>query len=315
MLKYLIQKSEIGAGTRGSSLGPMAIRLAAAADETPLFRNQSVEEIPNENSALFEVDSTPHAKRIDQVVKVYQQHSDVIYRNMDMGNTLVILSADHASAGATIAGIRMAHPEKRLGVIWIDAHADLHSPFTTPSGNVHGMPLAISLAKDNLAMQRNNPSEQCCESWEELKNTGGISPKLNPTDLVFIGVRDAEREEAYIMNEDRIVNHKVSDVRAAGAVETAHKSLEYLSECDLIYVSFDVDSMDPSMVSHGTGTPVKDGLSAKEAELILTTLLKDERANCVEFVEVNPLLDEKKNYMAETALLLVEASVNVLENK
>ena len=69
------------------------------------------------------------------------------------------------------------------------------------------------------------------------------------------------------------------------------------------------------MVSHGTGTPVKDGLSAKEAELILTTLLKDERANCVEFVEVNPLLDEKKNYMAETALLLVEASVNVLENK
>ena len=149
MLKYLIQKSEIGAGTRGSSLGPMAIRLAAAADENPLFRNQSVEEIPNENSALFEVDSTPHAKRIDQVVKVYQQHSDVIYRNMDMGNTLVILSADHASAGATIAGIRMAHPEKRLGVIWIDAHADLHSPFTTPSGNVHGMPLAISLAKDN----------------------------------------------------------------------------------------------------------------------------------------------------------------------
>lgn len=315
MLKYLIQNSEIAAGTRGSSLGPMAIRLAAATAENPLFSQHSIEEIKNENWAVFEDITTPNAKRIEQVVQVYQHQSDAVYRNMHMGNKLVLLSSDHASAGGTIAGIRAAYPEKRLGVIWIDAHADLHSPYTTPSGNVHGMPLAVSLGKDNLAMQRNEPSKICSDKWEELKNIAGICPKIQPEDLVFIGVRDAEREEAYLMNEHRIVNHKVSDVRSSGAKEIAIKSLEYLSECDLVYVSFDVDSMDPSMVSHGTGTPVKDGLSPKEAELILTTLAADSRVNCVEFVEVNPLLDEKKNVMAETALHLIEVSVNVLDNK
>ena len=156
MLKFLVQCSEIGAGTRGSSLGPDAIMMASLNVESELFNRYPFEQIPDLNDSLFEPTSTPNALRIEQMHATWSSQSESVMRNMRMNKVPVILSGDHASAGGTIAGIKMTHPDKRLGVVWIDAHADLHTPYTTPSGNVHGMPLGASIATDNLDMQRNN---------------------------------------------------------------------------------------------------------------------------------------------------------------
>lgn len=315
MLKYLVQCSEIGAGTRGSSLGPDAIMLASLNSDSELFNRHPFEEVPDMNEALFAPTSTPNALRIKQMYTTWASQAEAVCRNMKMGRTPVVISGDHASAGGTIAGIKMAHPGKRLGVIWVDAHADMHSPYTTPSGNIHGMPLAASLGFDNLDMQRNNPSEETVDFWERMKNLGGSTPKVDPKDLVFIGVRDTEKEEVHLMEKHSIVNHKVAEVDEVGMEAIAKECLSELSHCDILYVSFDVDSMDPDEVSYGTGTPVPDGINPEQASKLLSIVLADPRIVCFEMVEVNPLLDKKGNKMAVTALGILEKAVTTLENR
>ena len=315
MLKYLIQYSEIGAGTRGSSLGPDAIMMASLNEESELFKRYPFEQIPDLNDSLFEPTSTPNALRIKQMLATWIAQSESVLRNMRMSKVPVILSGDHASAGGTIAGIKMAHPDKRLGVVWIDAHADLHTPHTSPSGNIHGMPLGASIATDNLDMQCNTPNEESVDFWERMKNLGGISPKILSQDLIFVGVRDAEKEEIHLMTQHNIINYEVAQVDDMGMSKIGKEILEELGECDIIYVSFDVDSMDPDEVSYGTGTPVKDGITPDQVKNLLTVLLADPKVCCFEMVEVNPLLDKKGNKMASTALSILEKAVYTLENR
>jgi len=315
MLKYLVQCSEIGAGTRGSSLGPDAIMMASLNVESELFNRYPFEQIPDLNDSLFEPTSTPNALRIKQMLATWTAQSESVLRNMRLGKVPVILSGDHASAGGTIAGIKMAHPEKRLGVVWIDAHADLHTPYTTPSGNIHGMPLGASIATDNLDMQRNSPNEETVDYWERMKNLGGLSPKILPQDLIFVGVRDTEKEEIHLMTQHNIINYEVAEVDDMGMNNIGKEILEELKDCDIIYVSFDVDSMDPDEVSYGTGTPVQDGITPDQAKNLLSVLLADPKVVCFEMVEVNPLLDKKGNKMASTALSILEKAVETLENR
>lgn len=315
MLKYLVQCSEIGAGTRGSSLGPDAIMLASLNSESELFNRYPFEEIPDLNDSLFEPTSTPNALRIKQMHATWSAQAESVMRNMKLGKVPVVISGDHASAGGTIAGIRMAHPGKRLGVVWIDAHADLHSPYTTPSGNIHGMPLAASIGEDNLDMQRNEPNEETVDFWERMKSLGGISPKVLPNDLVFVGVRDTEKEEIHLLDKYNITNYEVGEVDDMGMNKIGKEILEELKECDILYVSFDVDSMDPDEVSYGTGTPVPDGIAPEQAKTLLGVLLSSPKVCCFEMVEVNPLLDKKGNKMASTALSILEHAVETLENR
>jgi len=315
MLKYLVQCSEIGAGTRGSSLGPDAIMMASLNVESELFNRYPFEQIPDLNDSLFEPTSTHNALRIKQMLATWTAQSESVLRNMRLGKVPVILSGDHASAGGTIAGIKMAHPEKRLGVVWIDAHADLHTPYTTPSGNIHGMPLGASIATDNLDMQRNSPNEETVDYWERMKNLGGLSPKILPQDLIFVGVRDTEKEEIHLMTQHNIINYEVAEVDDMGMNNIGKEILEELKDCDIIYVSFDVDSMDPDEVSYGTGTPVQDGITPDQAKNLLSVLLADPKVVCFEMVEVNPLLDKKGNKMASTALSILEKAVETLENR
>jgi len=315
MLKYIVQCSEIGAGTRGSSLGPDAIMLASLNSESELFNRYPFEQIPDLNDSLFEPTNTPNALRIKQMHTTWAAQSEAVMRNMKMGKHPVVISGDHASAGGTIAGIKMTYPNKRLGVVWIDAHADMHSPYTTPSGNIHGMPLACSLGFDNLDMRRNVPTEETVDFWERMKNLGGISPKILPDDLIFVGVRDTEKEEVYLMDKYKISNYEVEEVDEIGMEKIGREILADLKECDLIYVSFDVDSMDPDEVSYGTGTPVQDGITPDQAGVLLSILVKDPRVVCFEMVEVNPLLDKKGNKMATTALGILEKVVETMENR
>ncbi|ESU27287.1 Arginase [Flavobacterium limnosediminis JC2902] len=310
---FVINTSEITAGTRGASLGPNAIMTAARKKGSFIFGEHPTEKLECVNDLLDKASPHQYAKRIDGLVNVYEMLDSKVSSLLMNNKFPLILAADHGSAGGTIAGIKSAFPNKRLGVVWIDAHADIHTPFTTPSGNMHGMPLATALGIDNLECKTNEVPQDTLSFWNQLKHIGGISPKISSEDLVYIAVRDTEEQEDTVLSRLNIRNHKVADVRTKGMSEILKAIDEQLKDCDCIYVSFDVDSMDPDLTSHGTGTPVKDGLTPEEAKEILTHFAKMDKTVCMEIVEVNPCLDEKKNTMAEITLDLVESITETLK--
>jgi arginase len=307
--KLVLLRSELGAGTRGASLGVDALKIAAIDLESSYFRKYDSIDIEDENWMLLEKVHHKYAKRIRGLVKIYERLSKAIAKNLKKTNTFpIILAGDHSTAGGTIAGIKMAFPDARVGVIWIDAHADIHSPYTTPSGNLHGMPLATALAEDNLEVQTNELDEKTEELWEKLKNIGGITPKITYDDLIYIGVRDTEAQEDYLLERHGVRNITTRELRQIGVEEVVEIVNDRLKDCSKIYISFDVDSLDPK-ISVGTGTPVPQGLRFKEARELLQSLCRDERVCCLEFVEINPTLDTE-NAMAETAFKLLEAATD-----
>jgi arginase len=205
-----------------------------------------------------------------------------------------------------MSGIKAALPDQTLGVIWIDAHADLHSPYTSPSGNIHGMPLAAALNDDNLECQINEVGAETEKYWNALKNIGLSGAKMQPQHLTYFGVRDTEQPEDVQMAKLQIKNYKVEEVRYRGLELCVAECLERLKDCDNIYISFDVDSMDCDSVSYGTGTPVPKGFDPEEIKNILKNILKSKKVICLEVVEVNPLLDTRGNKMAETAFHILD---------
>jgi arginase len=274
------------------------------------FVNFSSDVIQTENHLLYEPIESPYAKRIKGVYTMYERITASIVETKKSGMFPIILAGDHSTGGATIAGLKMANPKRKLGVIWIDAHADLHSPYTTPSGNMHGMPLALSLGDDNKDHGIHNVDAGTAEMWENLKNIGKISPKILPEDLVFIALRDYEAEEEAIIKKNNIKVITVAEVRRKGVAQIVRQALLALNHCDDIYISFDVDSLDSS-ISRGTGTPVANGLKEREAEDLLASLVQNRKVCCLEITEVNPTLD-KENLMAEIAFNILQRCANIL---
>ncbi len=306
-IKILENASEIGAGTRGPGLGIEALRYAAIKKKSNLFSSYDISAIEHYNDELSRPSEFSNAWYIDRIVEVYKNVCQKVSETLENGSFPVVLAGDHSSAGGTIAGIKHRYPNKRLGVIWIDAHADLHSPYTTPSGNVHGMPLASALAEDNLESAVNQPDDRCVSFWNELKTTGGISPKILPSDIVFFGVRDTEAPEESLMDKFSIPNFTVAQCRESGISSCVKQAIHHLEACDLIYISFDVDSMDSVLVSNGTGTPVPDGFTEDEALDIIRSIINETDKVCAfEMVEINPLLDHHGNKMAEISLDILE---------
>ena len=309
-IQVFLNISEIGAGTRGASLGPQAIISAARKKESDFFDRYRPYVLPIFNELLDKPTPYKHAKRIDGMVNVYENIKSEVEETLSKNIFPFIIAGDHCSAGATIAGIKNANPSKRIGVIWVDAHADLHTPYTTPSGNLHGMPLAAAIGLNNIDCQRNNVDEETANLWNQLK-----SNSISTDDLVFVAVRDTEPEEDYLINENKIKNYSVEEIRSLGISEVLCQIETKLQNCDLIYISFDVDSMDPILTSHGTGTPVPNGLSPSEAKELLKGCLNFPKTATFELVEVNPCLDEKQNLMAEIAFDIIEDLMVVLEKK
>ena len=171
-VKLIVTKSELAAGTRGASLGFDALKTACLDKGSDYFALYDIEEVEDLNDLLFEEYEYEHAKYIEGVLEMEERMSEATFQTIKGGYFPIILAGDHSTAAGSICGIKKAHPEKRLGVIWIDAHADLHSPYTTPSGNMHGMPLAMVCGVDNLGAKVNNPPEEVIEMWEKLKNVG-----------------------------------------------------------------------------------------------------------------------------------------------
>jgi arginase len=309
-IKIVEVKSEIGAGTRGASLGIDAIKIAALDFMSNFFVNFSTEVVETENNLLYEPIESPYAKRIKGVLRMWERVSESVKTTVSSGLFPVVLAGDHSTGGATISGLKMANPKRRLGAIWIDAHADMHTPFTTPSGNMHGMPLAAVMGLDNKQCKVHEVDENTIDIWEQLKNIGKITPKILPEDLVFIALRDTEKEEDELIKKHNIKVITVAEVRRKGVEQTVRQAMLTLNQCDDIYVSFDVDSLDSS-ISRGTGTPVPNGLKEKEAEDLLASLMQNHKICCLEITEVNPTLD-KENLMAEIAFNILQRSVNIL---
>lgn len=309
-VKLIEVPSEIGAGTRGASLGVEAIKIAALDFMSNFFVHFPSEKVETENHLLFEPIHSPYAKRLSGVLAMYERISKAVESCINNNFFPVVLSGDHSNAGGTIAGIKAAKPESRLGVIWIDAHSDMHTPYTTPSGNMHGMPLAASIGENNIECKNHELDDKTATIWEKMKSIGKTSPKVLPEDIVFIGLRDFEKEEKHLIDKYGMKIIRTSEVRRKGAESVVRSALRYLNECTDIYISFDVDCLDSS-ISRGTGTPVGNGLREREAEDLMSKFMQNRKICCFEITEVNPTLD-KENLMAEIAFNILQRSVNVL---
>jgi arginase len=175
---------------------------------------------------------------------------------------------------------------------------------------MHGMPLATAIGEDNIESKVHEVDEKTKKQWDQLKSIGKINPKVLPEDIVFIGLRDFEKEEKHLIDKHGMKIITTNELRRKGPENVVRAALRYLNECTDIYVSFDVDCLD-SAISKGTGTPVSNGLREREAEDLVSKFMQNRKICCFEITEVNPTLD-KENLMAEIAFNILQRSVNVL---
>jgi arginase len=311
-IKLIKNRSDIGAGTRGSDMGIDALEIAAINSGNDYFNRHAYEDVETHNETIYQKNTNNFAKRIEHVVQQCERVAKAVSSNLIVGNYPIVLSGDHSSALGTISGLKSANPHARIGVIWLDAHTDIHSPFTSPSGNIHGMPLAAALGLDNLQYQINQPDEATLLQWYKMKNIGIEGPKILPQDLIYFGIRDYEEAEEKVINDQKIKFFKVEELRFKGLENCVQEAIQLLSNCDLIYISFDVDSMDCDRISYGTGTPVPAGFNPEEVIQIIQLFQATGKVKCIELTEINPLLDNKGNKMAETAFEVLDKVSNTI---
>ncbi len=312
MIKIIKNRSDIGAGTRGADMGIDAIEIAAINKENDYFFRFKFEDVPTQNNTIYDKVDTPFAKRIKNIVNQCTRVAKAVTDSLVNKMFPLVISGDHSSALGTLSGIKAAYPNKRIGAVWIDAHADLHSPYTSPSGNVHGMPLAAALSINNLECKINTVTKDTEDYWDAMKKIGVDQTKIKADDLVYFGVRDTETPEDTLIERLGIKNYKVEEVRYRGLDIVLKEAINRLKHCDMIYVSFDVDSMDCDLVSYGTGTPVAKGFDPYEVTRIINKFIETDKVVCLELVEVNPLLDHKGNKMAETAFEVLDSVTQTL---
>ena len=304
-IKLIKNRSDIGAGTRGSDMGIDALEIAAINADNDFFNRHLYQDVVTHNETIYQKNTNSFAQRIEHVAEQCNRVCDAVATKLHQNFFPIVLSGDHSSALGTISGIKKAYPNKKLGVIWIDAHADIHSPYTSPSGNIHGMPLAAALGLDHTHIQINEISDDTISHWTDLKNIGVNGPKLTPNHLVYLGLRDFEAAEKKVIEAASISNYTVEQLREQGIRNIITDTIKKLEDTDYFYVSFDVDSLDCDQISFGTGTPVKSGFLPEEINQILQQLVSTNKVVCLEIAEINPLLDNKGNKMAETAFQIL----------
>ncbi|WP_052255571.1 arginase [Salinicoccus sp. YB14-2] len=277
----------------GVDLGPDALRYANLVNEIEKL-NITVNDKGNIHSDM-KVNVAEHSqgdantlKNYDQVVDFNNKLAASVDESVQRGAFPLILGGDHSLAIGSLAGIS-GHYEN-LGVIWYDAHGDLNNSDTSPSGNIHGMPLAIS----------------CGVGDEKLANLYKMGPKVKPENIVLIGMRDLDEGEKEYIRENDILTFTMTDIKEKGISAVMDASLNHLRDkTDGIHLSLDVDALDP-METPGTGTPVDGGLSLSETLFAMTQLHDSQKVTSMDLVEVNPLLDDK-NKTAEKAVSIASA--------
>ena len=304
-VKIIKNRSDIGAGTRGSDLGIDAIEIAAINTENDFFNRHPYIDIQTHNETIYNKNKNTFAKRINFVCEQCERLREGVKKELQKGFFPLILSGDHSSALGSLSGIQKANPDKEIGVIWLDAHADIHTPYSTPSGNIHGMPLAAALSIDNKEFSKNKVSDSTEKNWLRMKNMGDKVPLIKPENLIYFGVRDTEKEEDQIIQSKKIKNFSVNDFRNLGLKSCIDQTKDQFVSSDLIYISFDIDALDCDLFSRGTGTPVSKGFLIEEIISIIKEVKDTGKLVALEICEINPLLDNKGNQMAESAFEII----------
>ena len=309
-IKIIKNRSDIGAGTRGSDIGIDALEIAAINSNNDFFNKYLFDDVKTHNESIYDKVKCTFAKRIGFVLEQCERLRDKVFKNLNEGYFPLILSGDHSSSIGTMAAIHKHLMGNDFGVIWIDAHADLHTPFTTPSGNVHGMPLAAALGSTNPLNKVNEVDNYTLSNWNKLTKLGFSYPILKSKNLVYMGLRDIELQEKEYILKNSIKNFNVQKIRLKGIDNFIEDILKCFTSVKKIYISFDVDSLDPDSVSQGTGTPVNNGFEIFEVISIIKAIIKTNKVIALEVSEINPLLDKKGNIMAEKTFEIIKKIFN-----
>jgi arginase len=286
---------DLGAGRRGVDMGPSAVRLANLHERLATL-GYTVEDLGN--VPVKQPESLPpgpqKAKYLPEIAHTCQRLAEQVERAASEEKVPLVLGGDHSIAIGTVAGMsrHCADRGAKLGLIWIDAHADMNTPETSPSGNVHGMPLA------------------CCIGLgpEELTRLGGYSPKVDPRNVAVVGLRSVDEKEKLNVQGTGIRAFTMRDIDERGLRAVLEEALAVATaDTEAFHLSLDMDSVDPSEAP-GVGTPIKGGLTYREAHLAMEILCDSGRMASMEVVEVNPVIDE----VNRTAILAVELVMSAM---
>ena len=275
-------------------MGPSAIRIAGVADRLRELGHKVVDDgnIVIKNMEELKV-GNERARYLSEITRASALLARKVERIMERGHFPLVLGGDHSIAVGTVSGIAAfgQRQGKKLGLLWIDAHGDINTPETSPSGNIHGMPLAALLGF----------------GARELTEIGGASPKIEARNIALLGIRSLDSEEKDRLKETGVQVHTMADIDRHGADQVMKKALARVTDgTDYVHVSFDLDAVDPT-VAPGVGTPVKGGLDYREAHLIMEVIADAGVMTSLEMVEVNPILDQG-NASAALAVELVQSA-------
>jgi arginase len=284
---------DLGAGRRGVDMGPSAIRIAGVAEKLRSLGHtvQDEGDIPTKAPELQRV-RNDKLRYLPEIVRACTLLAGKVEKILRGDGFPLILGGDHSVAIGTIAGVASyaVKTRKRLGILWIDAHGDFNTERSTPSGNIHGMPLAVAIGL----------------GARELTSVGGDFRKVDPKQVVLIGTRDLDDGERKNIKQSGVSVFSMEEIDKDGMSAVLGRALRKMRDVDLLHVSLDVDAIDPS-VAPGVGTPVKGGLNYREAHLIMETVNENGKMTSLEVVEVNPILDNR-NQSAEFAVELVQSA-------
>lgn len=282
---------DLGAGRRGVDMGPSAIRYAHLKERLQKW-GFNVVDLGNLNVPTPETYKIGNEKLryLKEIKKINDELSNTVSNIMKEGRFPLVLGGDHSIAIGTIAGV--ASQKKNFGVIWLDAHGDLNTPETSPSGNIHGMPLAVNLGIGH----------------PDLVNIMGFSPKVKPENVVLIGARDLDKGERELIKDRGIKVYTMHEIDKLGMANVMEEAIAYLREnTDGVHLSLDLDGLDPNDAP-GVGTPVQGGITYRESHLAMEMLAESNLLISAEFVEVNPILDNR-NKTSQVAVGLIATAL------
>ena len=286
---------DLGAGRRGVDMGPSALRLAGLHDKIAGLGYQ-IEDLGN--VAVEQPESVPsgptEARYLPQIAQTCTRLAEMVERAAGTGKVPIVLGGDHSIAAGTVSGMarHFQKQQRDMGLIWIDAHADMNTPSSSPSGNVHGMPLSCLLG--------NGP--------RELTHIFGYAPKVKPAHVALIGLRSIDEMERLNVRGTGVHAFTMREIDERGLPRVMADAIAAVSKGTAgFHLSFDMDAVDPDEAP-GVGTPVRGGITYREAHLAMELICDSGGMTSLEIVEVNPVLDDANR----TALLAVELVTSAL---
>lgn len=289
---------DLGASRPGAANGPATLRSLRVAERLRAL-NLTVHEGIELRSAPWPAPpaSGERIRRLPLILPFLRAALSAVGELYQRGNTPVVLGGDHSVSIATVAGATQAWrqrngPEARLGLLWVDAHPDLNTPETSPSGNLHGMPVATLLGRGEKI----------------LTELGGAAPTLNPQDIALVGIRDVDPGERAFIHEQGILSFSMKEIDQLGMGVVMERALAQVTKhTGGFYLSYDLDVSDPNLAP-GVGSPVRGGITLRESHLVMEMVAETKKLFGLEIVELNPLLDFN-NTTAELAISLLESAV------